>query len=130
MKEGLRLQKCGFFRRLLRVSWTERRTNESVLLEMGTERMLLAMIKERRLKYIGHAQRNRKTDLMKTVFEGKTKSKRKRGRPSVSYVDQVSRSSGLRLQGISQDRENRDEWRKFVRTTCAAATIETDDADR
>ncbi|GFS06202.1 endonuclease-reverse transcriptase [Elysia marginata] len=67
-----------FFRRLLRVSWKDRRTNGNVLAEMGTERTLhvLSLVKERRLKNIGHAERNTKTDLMKTIFEGKTEAKR------------------------------------------------------
>ncbi|GFS09884.1 endonuclease-reverse transcriptase [Elysia marginata] len=65
-----------FFRRLLRVSWKDRRTNGNVLAEMGTGRTLLSLVKERRLKYIGHAERNTKTDLMKTIFEGKTEAKR------------------------------------------------------
>ncbi|GFR65826.1 endonuclease-reverse transcriptase [Elysia marginata] len=86
-----------FSRRLLRVSWKDRRTNENVLAEMGTERTLLSvsLVKERRLKYIGHAERNTKTNLMKTIFEGKTEAKRGRGRPSLSYVDQVSKATGL-----------------------------------
>ncbi|GFS05569.1 endonuclease-reverse transcriptase [Elysia marginata] len=71
-----------FFRRLLRVSWKDRRTNGNVLAEMGTERTLLSLVKERRLKYIGHTERITKTDLMKTIFEGKREAKRGRGRPS------------------------------------------------
>ena len=44
-----------FYRRLLRVSWTDRRTNESILQELGTTRKLLTLIKERKLRYVGHA---------------------------------------------------------------------------
>ena len=73
-----------FYRRLLRVSWTERRTNVSILQELGRDRMLLNIINQRRLKYIGHAMRNTKTDLMKTVFQGKVQSKRRQGRPPAS----------------------------------------------
>ena len=75
-----------FYRRLLRISWTERRTNESVLLELGRKRMLLTIINQRKLKYIGHAARNVHTDLMITVLQGKTQSRRKKGRPAASYI--------------------------------------------
>ncbi|GFS21522.1 endonuclease-reverse transcriptase [Elysia marginata] len=124
-----------FFRRLLRVSWKDRRTNGNVLAEMGTERTLhiLSLVKERRLKYIGHAERNTKTDLMKTIFEGKTEAKRGRGRPSLSYVDQVSKATGLKLQSISQKSQDRVIillWRGIVKSLCAAANINPHDAAR
>ncbi|GFR76334.1 endonuclease-reverse transcriptase [Elysia marginata] len=119
-----------FFRRLLRVSWKDRRTNGNELAEMGTGRTLLSLVKERRLKYIGHAERNTKTDLMKTIFEGKTEAKRGRGRPSLSYVDQVSKATGLKLQSISQKSQDRVIWRGIVKSSCAAANINPDDAAR
>ena len=74
-----------FYRRLLRVSWKDRRTNDSILEELGTDRKILPLIKERKLKYLGHASRNTKTSLMKTILEGKTESRRGKGRPPASY---------------------------------------------
>ena len=44
-----------FYRRSLRVKWTDKRTNESVLIELNTKRLLLTEINKRRLKYVGHA---------------------------------------------------------------------------
>ncbi|GFS08673.1 endonuclease-reverse transcriptase [Elysia marginata] len=117
-----------FFRRLLRVSWKDRRTNGNVLAEMGTGRTLLSLVKERRLKYIRHAERNKKTDLMKTIFEGKTEAKRGRGRPSLSYVDQVSKATGLKLQSIWRKSQDRVIWRGIVKSSCAAANINPDAA--
>ena len=75
-----------FYRRLLRISWTERRTNESVLQELGTSKRLLSIAAQRKLKYVGHASRNKATDLMKTVLQGKFQSKRKKGRPPVTCM--------------------------------------------
>ncbi|GFS01385.1 endonuclease-reverse transcriptase [Elysia marginata] len=118
-----------FFRRLLRVSWKDRRTNGNVLAEMGTGSTLLSLVKERRLKYIGHAERNAKTDLMKTIFGGKT-AKRGRGRPSLSYFDQVSKATGLKLQSILQKSQDKVIWRGIVKSSCAAANINPDDAAR
>ena len=119
-----------FYRRLLRVSWTERRTNVSILQEFGRDRMLLNIINQRRLKYIGHAMRNTKTDLMKTVFQGKVQSKRRQGRPPASYINSL-KSQGMSLQAISQKSLDRTGWRRVVaRSSCVAATIVTDEADR
>ena len=63
-----------FYRRLLRVKWTDKITNESVLKELGAQRLMLSEISKRRLKYLGHANRNTKTDLMTTVLQGKVEA--------------------------------------------------------
>ena len=78
-----------FYRRLLRVSWKERRTNDSILNELDRDRKLLTIICQKKLKYVGHASRNMQTDLMKTVLQGKAQSKRKQGRPAASYISSL-----------------------------------------
>ena len=96
-----------FYRRLLRVTWTDRRTNFSILEELGTTRMLLNIMYQRKLRYVGHALRNPKTDLMSTVFQGKLNAKRNAGRPPASLLQNLKTSSGLNIQQVvhrSQDR--------------------------
>ena len=119
-----------FYRRLLRISWTERRTNESVLQELGIDKRLLPTVAQRKLKYVGHASRNKATDLMKTVLQGKIQSQRKKGRPPATYVSSLRKSFGITLQGTSQDSQDREEWRSIVMQACQAANIENDEADR
>merc|ERR1711860_448944 len=75
-----------FYRRLLRVKWTDKRTNDSILVELNTNRILLTEINKRRLKYVGHAVRHKNTTLMSTVLMGKIEGKRKRGRPAKNLV--------------------------------------------
>ena len=60
-----------FFFKLMRVKRTGRRSNKSILNELGTIRKLLLLIQRRKLKYVGHATRNKRTDLMSTVLQGK-----------------------------------------------------------
>ena len=48
-----------FYRRMLRVSWREERTDESILKELGTKRELVNCIKKRKLSFIGHACRSK-----------------------------------------------------------------------
>lgn len=118
-----------FYRRLLRVQWTEKRTNESVLQELSVQKEVLKIINKRKLKYVGHANRNSKTDLMTTVLQGKVESKRNRGRPPISYMNNISASSGLRLEEIIHRSRDRDDWRALVAMT-GAATFDPGDADR
>ena len=119
-----------FYRRLLRISWTERRTNDSVLQELGRGKMLLSIITQRKLRYIGHAARNKSTHLMKTVLQGKINSQRKRGRPAASYVNSITKPLKMTLQTMTQNCQDRERWKDFVKSACSAATIATDDADR
>ena len=85
-----------FYRRLLRVKWTDKRTNQSVL----------------------------------SVLQGKTQSARKRGRPPISYIENIKNSLGLNLQNITYESQDRNRWRHIVdRASCGATTIATDDAD-
>ena len=56
------------YRRLLRVSWMEKRTNESFLVELGVQRQLLARVKIRKLTYFGHTCRPSACDLVRDVM--------------------------------------------------------------
>ena len=112
-----------FYKRLLRIKWTDHRTNDSILQELRTSKSLLSIINKRKLKYIGHISRNQNTDLMKTIFQGKTQSQRKKGRPPASYISSI-KSLGVSLQSTSQDSQDRTKWQRIVRTHCLAANID------
>ena len=103
-----------FYRRLLRVSWQEKRTNDSILEELGVKRQLLSEVHKRRLRYVGHSVRNTKTDLMTTVLQGKFAGKRRRGRPITTFVSNIEKSSGHSLHMMSQLSRDRDDWRAVV----------------
>ena len=121
-----------FYRRMLRISWKEKRTNESILKEIGSKARLLLEVNQRRLRYIGHATRHSKTSLMATTLQGKIEGKRKRGRPSVSYISNLKDMTGLGIHEIVTETGDRERWRTVVNSM--AANIEkTDvcgDADR
>jgi len=102
-----------FYRRLLRVCWTEHRRNKSILQELGTTRSILGIINTRKLKYIGHVSRNTKTQLMKTVLQGKIQSERKKGRPPASYINTICKFSGVGLGTISQRSQDREKMEKL-----------------
>ena len=58
-----------FYRRLLRVSWKQKRTDENILTELGVKRQLLDTIKKRKLSFFGHICRYKCT-LMKDIIQG------------------------------------------------------------
>ena len=118
-----------FYRRLSNISWEDKRTNQSVLEELSVERSFLNHIRRRRLKYVGHAVRNLRTDLMSTVLQGKVDGKRNRGRPAMTYIDNIKKDSGLSLSQIVRRCEDRDDWRRVV-ANAGAANFEHRDADR
>ena len=118
-----------FYRRLLRIQWTEKRTNESVFEELSVKPELLSTINRRKLRYLGHANRNSKTNLMTTVLQGKIEAKRNRGRPPISYMTNITEISGLSLSEVVHMSRNRQQWRETVKRL-GAATIDPGDADR
>ena len=73
------------YRRLLRVKWTDKRTNESIMNELGVTRKLIKIIDQRKLRYIGHAARNQKTDLMKVAYQGKIDAKKEEADPQQHF---------------------------------------------
>ena len=125
-----------FYRRLLRIKWTDKRTNQSILDQLKTSRLLLNEINKRKLKYLGHAIRNEKTTLMKTAFSGKVEGKGRRGRPYKSYMENITQMTGIKkTKTIIKKGKDRDAWRSLVGQSLAAANIDTgsadpDDADR
>ena len=61
-----------FYRRLLRIQWTGKRTNESVFEELSVKPELLSTITRRKFKYLGHANRNTKTISDENSTSGKS----------------------------------------------------------
>lgn len=119
-----------FLRRLLRISWTSHRTNDSILQELNIQRTLLSNIKRRKLKYFGHAIRHKTCSTMKEVVQGVTEGRRGRGRPATSYVGNITTWTGMRIGHIYRACENRDRWRGIVKEAASAANISNDDAVR
>ena len=76
--EELMLLNCGYWRRLLRVSWTARRSNQSILKEINPDYSLQRLMLKLKLQYFGHLIR-RANSLEKTLMLGKIEGKRMKG---------------------------------------------------
>lgn len=82
------------YRRMLRVSWMVRVTNEEVLRRMGKDKELLSTVKERKLKYVGHIMRGDRYEVLRLVIEGKIEGRRSVGRRQNSWLKDLRRWFG------------------------------------
>ena len=118
--DNKRIEACEmwFYRRLLRVSWKDKRTNEDILRKLKTSRQMLSLIGQRKLRYIGHATRNQETDLMRISYQGKLEAKRNVGRPQMTLLDNITAMSGLRVHEVARRSADRVDWRRRVMESC------------
>ena len=77
------------WRRILRVSWTARRSNQSILKEISHEYPLKGLILKLKLQYFGHLMR-RTASLEKTLMLGKIEGRRRRGQQRMRWLDGIT----------------------------------------
>ena len=114
-----------YWRRLLRVPWTARRSNQSILKEISPGISLGGMMLKLKLQYSGHLMR-RADSLEKTLMLGGIEGRRKRGHQRMRWLDGSTDSMNLSLSELREFVMDQEAWRAGIHGVTKSGTLLSD----
>src|SRR6218665_2420927 len=112
------------WRKMQKISWTYKKTNESVCMEIGIEDETLHQTALRRkLGFFGHVMRS--DGLEKRMMLAHGEGRRRRGRPRRKWMDEIHEVTGMKLAKLRDVTAERKHWRRMVKIVARTRRVDS-----